>query len=115
MTIMKRSPVCPDAEQPASAVYLYTIVLVAAVGGFLWGYDLSLISGAGLIIKDEYHLSPGWYGAVTGSAILGCPFGPLLGVWMADRLGRKRTLILAALLTTVSTIGCCAGGRHPRT
>jgi sugar porter (SP) family MFS transporter len=94
-----------QTNQP-SRLYLYAIVLVAAVGGFLWGYDLSLISGAGLVVKRAFSLSEGWFGVVTGSAILGCPFGPLLGVWLADHLGRKRTLILSALVTTISTIGC---------
>ena len=100
----------PNVEEGAGAVYLYTIVLVAAVGGFLWGYDLSLISGAGLCIKAEYGLGAGWFGVVTGSAILGTPFGSILGVWMADRFGRKRTLIFAALLTAISTVGCAFAG-----
>jgi sugar porter (SP) family MFS transporter len=100
----------PDAKEGAGALYLYTIVLVAAVGGFLWGYDLSLISGAGLCIKAEYGLGAGLFGAVTGSAILGTPFGSILGVWMADRFGRKRTLIFAALLTAISTVGCAFAG-----
>ena len=94
-----------DGDEGAGAVYLYTIVLVAAVGGFLWGYDLSLITGAGLCIKGEYRLG-GLYGVITGSAILGTPFGSMLGLWMADRFGRKRTLIIAAVLTAISTIGC---------
>ena len=100
----------PDSDAGAGIVYLFTIVLVAAVGGFLWGYDLSLITGAALCIKGEYALGVGWYGALMGSAILGAPVGSLLGVWMADRLGRKRTLIIAALLTAVSTIGCAYAG-----
>ena len=91
-------------------VYLYSIVLVAAVGGFLFGYDLSLISGAIIFLKTEFHLTPFSFGAVAGSAILGCPFGPLAGVWLADTLGRKRTLILASLLFMASTIGCAAAG-----
>jgi len=79
--------------------------LVAAVGGFLFGYDLSLISGAILFLKEEWALSPFWVGAVMGSAILGCPFGPLAGVWLADTLGRNRALILSAVLFIASAIG----------
>lgn len=94
-----------DAEQGESTFYLYTIVMVAAVGGFLFGYDLSLISGAIIFLKTEFALSPFWFGAVTGSAILGCPFGPLAGVWLSDALGRKRTLILSSFLFLLSTVG----------
>jgi len=82
-------------ERRARTFYLYVVVLVAAVGGFLFGYDLSLISGAIIFLETEFGLNPFWYGAVAGSAILGCPFGPLAGVWLADTIGRKRTLVLA--------------------
>jgi len=94
------------SERKASIGYLYLITLVAAVGGFLFGYDLQLISGAVIFLKAEWSLSPFWVGAVAGSAILGCPFGPLLGAWLADTFGRNKTLILAAVLFIVSAIGC---------
>jgi SP family arabinose:H+ symporter-like MFS transporter len=58
------------ADGPA-VVYLYMIALVAAVGGFLFGYDLSLMSGAIIFLEREFALTPFWYGAVAGSAILG--------------------------------------------
>jgi len=93
------------SEDGPAVVYLYTIALVAAVGGFLFGYDLSLISGAIIFLKTEFALNPFWYGAVAGSAILGCPFGPLAGVWMADTIGRKQTLGVSAVLFMVSAIG----------
>ncbi|MBN2578632.1 MAG: sugar porter family MFS transporter [Pirellulales bacterium] len=95
-------------EGKTSLGYLYLITLVAAVGGFLFGYDLSLISGAVMFLETEFALTPFWYGAVTASAVLGCPFGPLAGVWLADRLGRKRTLILSSFLFLISTVGCVA-------
>jgi MFS family permease len=85
--------------------YLYLVVLVAAVGGFLFGYDPSLISGVIIFLKTEFALTPFWVGAVAGSAILGCAAGPLVGVWLADTLGRKRTLILSFLLFLAATIG----------
>ncbi len=90
---------------PAGTRYLYLITLVAAVGGFLFGYDLSLISGAIIFLKAEWSLSPFWMGAITGSAILGCPFGPLAGISLADRFGRRSTLIFSATLFLVSTAG----------
>ena len=96
----------PAAAGQASISYLYLITLVAAVGGFLFGYDLSLISGAIIFLKAEWNLSPFWLGAVTGSAILGCPFGPLAGAWLADRFGRNKTLIFASVLFIGSAVGC---------
>lgn len=96
------------AEEPIRTGYLYLVTFVAAVGGFLFGYDLSLISGAVIFLKAEWNLSPFWLGAVTGSAILGCPFGPLAGVWLADRFGRNKTLLLSAVLFVASAIGSAA-------
>ena len=92
----KATPCARDAdaahagpEDGASAAYLYAIVMVAAVGGFLFGYDLSLISGAIIFLKTEFALTPFWFGVVAGSAILGCPFGTV-GRRMAFRhLGKK--------------------------
>ena len=109
MTAENTSPV-PGQNAGIHMVYLYLIVLVAAVGGFLFGYDLSLISGAIIFLKAEFALNPFWMGAVVGSAILGCPFGPLVGVWMADAIGRKPTLILASVLFMASALGCSLAG-----
>jgi sugar porter (SP) family MFS transporter len=91
--------------EPVAFAYLLLVTLVAAIGGFLFGYDLSIISGSILFLKDEWSLSPFWMGAVTGSAILGCPLGAFLGVFLSDRWGRNRSLILSAILFLVSAVG----------
>lgn len=88
--------------------YLYRVSLVAALGGFLFGYDLSLISGAIIFLTTEFSLTPYWVGVVVGSAILGCPFGPLFGLWFADNMGRKWSLILSGVLFMVSAVGSAA-------
>jgi sugar porter (SP) family MFS transporter len=105
MTDATNATHCSESDEGESTLYLYSIVLVAAVGGFLFGYDLSLISGAIIFLKTEFALTPFWFGAVAGSAILGCPFGPLAGVWLSDALGRKRTLILSSFLFLLSAVG----------
>src|SRR5262245_45294787 len=94
--------------------YVYRVTLVAALGGFLFGYDLSLISGAIIFLKQEFSLSPFWVGMVTGSAILGCPFGPLAGIWIADSMGRKWSLMFAAALFIISTVGCAFAPNVPQ-
>jgi sugar porter (SP) family MFS transporter len=99
-----------DAEEGASMLYLYMIVLVAAVGGFLYGYEIQLISGAIVFLKKDFVLSPDWEGAVMGSAILGCAFGPIGGLWSADKYGRKQTLILSSIAFFVSAVGCALAG-----
>jgi sugar porter (SP) family MFS transporter len=95
----------PTTNQRAAFTYLLLVTMVAAVGGFLFGYDLSIISGSILFLKDEWSLTPMMMGAVTGSAILGCPFGAIVGIFFSDRWGRNRCLIISAFLFLVSAIG----------
>ncbi|MCW5549433.1 MAG: MFS transporter, partial [Opitutaceae bacterium] len=91
--------------QQAGFTYLLLVTMVAAVGGFLFGYDLSIISGSILFLKDEWSLTPFMMGAVTGSAILGCPFGAIVGIFRADCWGRNRCLIISAVLFFISAVG----------
>ncbi len=95
------SPASPRAD----FFYLLLVTAVAAVGGFLFGYDLSIISGAILFLQTEWALEPLQLGAVTGSAILGCPFGALAGIFWSDRWGRNRCLLVSALLFFISAVG----------
>lgn len=93
----------PETGKRPCLVYL--IATVAAVGGFLFGYDLSIISGAMLFLKPEFSLAPSQVGFAMGSALLGCMAGPLLGAALGDRLGRKRTLVFAGLLFAAGAVG----------
>ena len=91
--------------KPMNKFYLYKIALVASMGGFLFGYDLVVIAGALPLLVDYFHLTPAMKGFAVSSAILGAIIGPLIGLWFADTLGRRRTMMLAAMCLLVSTIG----------
>jgi sugar porter (SP) family MFS transporter len=96
----------PAPFQPDKSPYLvYLIAMVAALGGFLSGYDLSIISGAMIFIKPEFGLTPDQVGFAMGSALLGCMAGPLVGGALSDRWGRRRTLIFAGVLFALGAIG----------
>lgn len=86
--------------------YVYKIALVASVGGFLFGYDLVIISGALLFLEQYFGLSASMKGFVVSSAILGAISGPLIGLWFAERIGRRKTMMLAGVFFMVSTVGC---------
>jgi sugar porter (SP) family MFS transporter len=86
--------------------YVAGVAFVASAGGFLFGYDLVIIAGALPFLTREFALSPAMAGWATSSAILGAIIGPLAGLWFADAIGRRRTMMLAALAFLVSTIGC---------
>ncbi|MEQ8419279.1 MAG: sugar porter family MFS transporter [Arenibacter algicola] len=85
--------------------YLYKIVLIASVGGFLFGFDLVIIAGALPYLEHYFHLTPAMKGFAVSSAILGSITGPLFGLWFADNLGRRKTMMISALFFMVSAIG----------
>jgi len=85
--------------------YVHLAATIAALGGLLFGYDLSIISGAMIFLKREFGLTENQVGFATSSALLGCIAGPFLGATLADRIGRKKSLFLSALLFGTGAIG----------
>lgn len=74
------------------------VTAIAAVGGFLFGYDTGVISGALLFIRHDFDLTAFEEGAIVSSLLLGAMLGALAGGSWADRFGRKRTILAAAAL-----------------
>ena len=91
--------------------YLFGIVLVAVLGGLLFGYDTAVISGAekGLqaffMEAKDFTYTDGWHGFTSASALIGCIIGSALSGFLATNLGRKRSLIIAGVLFFVSALG----------
>lgn len=81
------------------------IAFVAAVGGFLFGYDLYVISPSVIFLKDVYDLTPAQIGFAMNSAVVGCVVGPIFAGWLSDAMGRKYSLIMAAILFGISALG----------
>ncbi len=92
-------------DQIKNKFYIYKIALVASMGGFLFGYDLVVIAGALPFLVNYFHLSASMKGFAVSSAIMGAITGPLVGFWASDRLGRRRTMMLAATCFMISTVG----------
>ena len=86
-------------------LYIYPIVLVASIGGFLFGFDLVVIAGALPFLEEHFKLSAAMKGWAVSSAILGAVTGPLFGMWFTERIGRRKTMMLAAFFFMVSTVG----------
>lgn len=85
--------------------YIYGIVLVASIGGFLFGFDLVVIAGALPFLEIDFNLTPALKGFAVSSAILGSVSGPLIGLWFTEQIGRKKTMMLAAGFFMISTVG----------
>lgn len=97
-------------QSTARQGYAFYIAFVASLGGFLFGYDLVIISGAQIFLRAQFSLTPQQFGFATSSAILGCIAGPGFGAWLCDRIGRKLTLIAAAVLFALSAVGTALAG-----
>ncbi|MFI7132554.1 sugar porter family MFS transporter [Nonomuraea sp. NPDC050153] len=81
------------------------IAAAAAIGGFLFGYDSAVINGAVVGIRKYFQVGPVEIGFVVAIALLGSAVGAWAGGGLADRLGRTRTMQVAALLFAVSSVG----------
>ena len=85
--------------------FVYLATAISALGGLLFGYDVGVISGAILFIKEAFSLSPGLEEIVVSSVLLGSLIGAMVGGTLADRLGRRRLLILTAVVFGLGAIG----------
>ncbi|UCM90715.1 sugar porter family MFS transporter [Streptomyces marincola] len=85
--------------------YVIYIAATAALGGFLFGYDSSVINGAVEGIRGRFDVSSGTLGTVVAIALLGAALGAVAAGRLADRLGRIRVMRIAAALFMVSAIG----------
>jgi sugar porter (SP) family MFS transporter len=98
------SPTEPNAQQFRLG-YLIWIATVAALGGFLFGYDWVVIGGAKPFYESYFHLTTetliGW---ANSCALVGCLAGSLLSGMIGDRLGRKRSLLMAGALFAISSV-----------
>ncbi|NMB05586.1 MAG: sugar porter family MFS transporter [Bacteroidales bacterium] len=86
--------------------YVSFLSVVAALGGFLFGYDTAVISGTVSQVSAQFQLTTlqsGWY---VGCALVGSISGVIFAGALSDRFGRKRTMILSAVLFTISAFGC---------
>lgn len=86
--------------------YLILICVAAGLGGFLFGFDTAVISGAINFLRTQFALTPAMEGWLMSSALLGCVGGAAVAGWMSDRYGRRAILLFSAFLFIVSAIWC---------
>src|SRR5688572_22988465 len=86
--------------------YAVRISMVAAIGGFLFGFETAVISGAEKTIQQLWNLSPGWQGFTVASSLIGTVVGSIVAGMPAQRYGRKKVLTVIAILYLLSAIGC---------
>ena len=99
------------SNDKGSRAYLFSIVLVAVIGGLLFGYDTAVISGAEKGLQaffmgaSDFVYTDFIHGITSSSALIGCVIGAAISGICASRLGRKKSLILAGVLFFLSALG----------
>ena len=86
--------------------YSVRIALIAALGGFLFGFETAVISGAEQTIEKLWDLTPNQLGLTVASSLFGTVLGSLIAGFPAQRYGRKQTLFLIGLMYVISALGC---------
>ena len=100
-----------ENSKQGSPWYLISIVLVAVLGGLLFGYDTAVISGAEKGLQaffqtaGDFTYTDGLHGFTTSSALIGCVIGALLSGLLTSRIGRRRSLLIAGILFFLSALG----------
>lgn len=94
----------PERKPALNLGYILLISLVAAFGGFLFGYDTAVVSGAIGFLTKQFNLSAELTGWAASSLLVGCMAGALIGGPMGDRFGRKPSLIFCAVLFALSSL-----------
>ncbi|MBN2214337.1 MAG: sugar porter family MFS transporter [Bacteroidales bacterium] len=94
--------------------YIFAISMVAALGGLLFGYDWVVIGGGKFFYERYFGITdlPGRQAWAMSSALIGCIPGAMFAGYLSERLGRKKSLFLSALLFTLSAVGTGFAGEY---
>jgi SP family xylose:H+ symportor-like MFS transporter len=104
--IVSTPPIDETTPVPGSfhGAYIWGVAAAAALGGLLFGYDWVVIGGARAFYEIYFHLnSEALVGWANSCALLGCLLGSFLAGWLSEAAGRKKTLLLSAILFAVSS------------
>src|SRR5919202_1458906 len=85
--------------------FIYGVAAIAALGGLLFGYDIGIISGAIIYIGNDFTLTPWLKGLVVSSILIGAAVGAGVSGNLADRIGRRRLVLIAAVIFALGAIG----------
>ena len=97
-------PVSSADVKTASLGFVTAIVIIASLGGLLFGYDTGVIAGANGFLKTEFHMTAAMTGLVSSSIDLGAMVGVLIAGFLGDKLGRKKALMVAGVTFVICSL-----------
>ena len=106
-TVFSASVRSPSTSVPTR---LRVLTFLSAIGGFLFGYDTGVVSGAMILLREEFSLSHTWQEMIVSATVLSACLTSLLAGHMADTQGRRVTVILASLMFTGGSVWLAAAG-----
>lgn len=104
-TEVVHSPIDPGHSATGGNGYAYMVCAIAALSGLLFGFDIAVINGALVFLRDQFHLSDFQTEIAASSLLAGCIAGAAIAGWLSDRYGRRSVLAASALLFALSSIG----------
>jgi sugar porter (SP) family MFS transporter len=95
----------PSISQPyVNQAFIRRVSFIAGLGGILYGFDMGVIAAALIFVRDSFHLSTVMQEVLVISVLVGVMIGALIGGTVADRIGRRKTLIWGAILFIAGSI-----------
>lgn len=99
------SATLPNATEVKPGIgYITVVVIIASLGGLLFGYDTGVISGANGFLQTEFHMTAAMTGLVSSSIDLGAMVGVLIAGFLGDKLGRKKALMIAGVTFVLCSV-----------
>ena len=101
---MSQAPATTSIDRGSTA-YAYLVSIVAATSGLLFGFDIAVINGAIIFLREQFRLSEVQTEVAASSLLFGCVVGAMIAGWLSDRFGRRLILLVSALLFAASAFG----------
>jgi SP family myo-inositol transporter-like MFS transporter 13 len=93
-----------DAGNQRLTFEVIKMVFLSAIGGFLFGYDTGIVSGAMVFIRDDFELNDIWQEVIISITILGAWIFSILSGSLSDYIGRKRVVIISSIVFTAGSL-----------
>jgi len=94
----------PCSNKTRQWKYVNGIVVISSLGGFMWGYNFSIVAGAMLLIDDHFNLSVLWHETIVSVLVAGATLGTIMAGTLSDKFGRWKVMMTSAVLHVIASV-----------